>query len=213
MLKFKELPYLFTILFAVLGYTVKELSEEMLETTFIEYEFDKGQTKRGKFVSYSIYNISRKDSYKNLAFTLKRHRDDTLGSFILGVMNAKKPVFEQSETILNLKDAFAIGESYAHFKIPHLIPGSTYELKVYYNGKFNYRPELLFHIRNMLKINSEYDFSKPPVYLKKAGISTWLAKNKIGIYILLILLWIILIIIYAKFMSKSNDDSSTPAVN
>lgn len=41
MLDFKELPYLLTLLFAVLGYTVKEMSEEILESTFIEYQYKK----------------------------------------------------------------------------------------------------------------------------------------------------------------------------
>jgi hypothetical protein len=39
MLKLKELPYLLTLLFAVLGYTVKEMSEEIFRRILREQKY------------------------------------------------------------------------------------------------------------------------------------------------------------------------------
>lgn len=206
MLKLNELPYLFTLLFVVLGYTVKELSSEILENTFIEYSYDTGKSDKGTYVAYHIHNVSHKDSYKDLAFTIKRSKADTTTIFHYGIMEAMKPVFEQSETILSKANPFEMGDSYAHFKIPHLIPGSTYELRVYCSILGSHTPELLFHINNMLSTNANYDFSKPPIYLQEASIATSLAKNKVRVYGILIFLWTILIFIYGKFMSKNNNN-------
>lgn len=40
MIDFKELSYLFTLFFAVLGCNHKEMPEEILESTFIEYQYE-----------------------------------------------------------------------------------------------------------------------------------------------------------------------------
>ncbi|MEQ9288492.1 MAG: hypothetical protein RIG77_16350 [Cyclobacteriaceae bacterium] len=201
MLTFKELPYLFTILFAVLGYTVKEFSSEILATTFIEYEYASGQDSHGRFVSYYITNTSKKDSYKDLAFTIRAGGDIT---FKKGVRVSKRPTFHQFGSVLDVEDHQQFGVDYANFEINHLIPGSTYELRVYYEGKLPKTPDLLFHVDRMIEKKENYDFSKPPVYLREAGLATYSAKNKIEIYLFLIIIWTLLIIIYGKVLSKKN---------
>ena len=182
MLKIKELPYFLTLLFSLLGVSVKYLSDKIQSSSFIEYELKYCDTDSLKYYDCIIENVSADKTYRSLFFSI--YIKDTInGSFTNAFIIPYPPVF-QANFIVNGEQ---LGKAYANFIVTELIPGSKYKLRIGYTGEIT--PQFIFKAEQSGKNN-------PPYYFKESSIITKIAKNEFGIIFSFIFLWFILIVIY-----------------
>lgn len=183
MLTLKEAPYFLTLLFSLLGLTVKYLSHTILTDSFIEYDTEFSSQHDQKYYDCVLSNVSNKRSYSNLEFKISIG-DTSGGHFINAYMKPSAPIY-----LNDIKSTDQAG-NYANFTIRKMIPNSRYTLRVRYVGEvepiFAFDPE-----KTTESIN-----------LKESSMITWIAKNEFEILFFLIAFWSALIITYLLWLQR-----------
>lgn len=195
-MKIKELPYFLTLLFSLLGVSVKYLSDKVLSSSFIEYRLIQSNENSQTYYDCIIQNVSDDKTYKNLFFNIFI-KDTTEGKFTKAWIFPYPPYFQSDRLVKGQ----AIGRAYANFVITDLIPNSKFKLRVAYQGKIN--PQLVFRAEQSGNGN-------PPYNLKEYSALTWIAKNEFQIIFGLIAFWSILIILYLFKLKNTSNESTKP---
>jgi hypothetical protein len=208
----KEVPYLLTILFVVLGYTIKTFSDRLYDYSFVEYQYITTKTDDlGNYFAYRITNATPDKVYDSLKFSIIISEHDSL-QFNSGKIVPSPPLFIQRDLNISRKNEREMGNRYANFMLRFLIPGASYTIKIYYEGIMSHSPELLFRMSEMA--DAKLDFSDPVIVLKKANWLTWLGKNQFTVLMILVVIWISTILIYLNYANKNQSNiDNIDAVN
>lgn len=70
LIKLDKIPYLLTVLFLLLGWSVSHIADRLLSAPIVEYHYDEAIKGDVKTVEYTINNISYDKLYKNLRFSI-----------------------------------------------------------------------------------------------------------------------------------------------
>jgi hypothetical protein len=198
-MRIKELPYFLTLLFSLLGISVKYLSDKILSATFVEYRLIDNHENSRNYYDCIIQNVSEDKAFKNLFFNIFIE-DTTEGKFVKAWIESYPPFFQSDRFVQGQN----IGMSYANFVITDLIPNSKFKLRVAYEGKI--KPQFIFKAEQSGNGNPPYNF-------KEHSFFTWIAKNEFQIIFGLIAFWSISIILYLlKLKNTSNANESTKPI-
>ena len=178
----KEFPYLLTMLFVMLGWTMNRIIDSITEAPTLEYKVILKEEEGSYICVYSLQNISNNRRFSNIIFDIEQKAHDAKDSIL-------------ATTIVSYPPASTRGiereyePDFAKFIINEFQPDWRYDLKL----KLNHEPDLL------ISFTSEQD----DILLKKASLSTFIVKNEMVISVCLILLWIILIFMYLLYLDKN----------
>lgn len=202
----REVPFILTILFGVLGFTLRTFSDRLSSYSFVEYSYSSGTDDRGTFIGYEILNATNDKVYKNLLFSILAVESDSL-NFRSGKIIAQPPL-NVDNIDLDRSNSDILGDDYANFSLEYLMPQTKYFVKIYYEGRLSNAPGLLFKVSEMAKAN--VDLTNPVIVLKSANIFTWLARRQFEVLTALILLWTISIVVYIKLSNHEPTSTNLP---
>lgn len=174
----EKVPYLLTILFIALGWTVSQLSTDMTKSPIIEYKQDRRYATKHTF---TITNISSEKLFSDLTFKLRIPGDSQAKCMDSPKIYSTSPTELKSPTN-GIPEPKCVDDEYAEFILHHLQPGATVKLEMKTN-------------KEVVDVDI-YIWCKNPVRLIEASLQTWVAKNQFGVMGGLICLWTVLIIIY-----------------
>lgn len=197
-MNFKDAPYLLTILFGALGYTFTTLSENLYSTPIIEYRITYSED-TVKYINCRITNVSRDKYYEQLYFELIHENKDV--HFNRALLNSEFPYFMNHEE-KSAKDVEVMGFNYYKFSIKSLVPFSTYKVRINYKGETLNDLRLIYDINKMREENFKID--EISIYLRKADLLSWIAKNQMEFSGILIIIWILCITSYLFYINKQN---------
>jgi len=196
-----KLPYLFTILLAIVAYQIDHFINYNLETPIIQYDYSTLSKKDSANLSVEhlqvkITNLNKKISFKNLIFNIKYSSKVNCKPCYVGEADLI-PV--SPAPILSDSCAYNIESKMVGYKIPQLQPGGTYlaTLVVKHNPAVTENP--------LIYLNSS-----DSVWLTSSNAETFIINNQVLINIILIMLSFTAIIVYAILVNKYQFD---PIVN
>ena len=190
MLSYEKVPYLLTILFAALGWTLLQFSSELTQSPVLEYSKTLCGNKETKVI-YTFTNLSNDTLFTELhakiMFRTQRGKELVKDDLKLqlravpphGIGQPNKPEMGtrsiRSETILD----------YVSFHIPRLSPGAIVTASVKSNKKFT--PQLVIECDKAIKI-------------LESSYQTGLLKYRFTFLLVLIAVWSLLIMFYIAYL-------------
>lgn len=193
-LKTEKFPYLLTILFALIGWSLTHSVDRLINSPIIEYKLKKECSGNGrKLVSYEITNISRDRLFENIEFKLLCKRG-CKGKFLQAKLKLPPP--------MDISEEVEMDDDYVKFSIPELHPDWKLLLTVEMSEDFN--PTLHFSSKKSANDNK-------PIRLLRSSFETYLIKHELKIIIGLIVFWSLLIILYLVLIGGKNNSGSREA--
>jgi hypothetical protein len=179
-LRSEKIPYLLTILFALLSWSLTHIVSRTIEAPTMEYTIKEKLSEKGIEVTYTVSNISRNKLFENINFHLILKSGSILNSPIISM---QKP--------MDVKDVDkpTSGNNYINWTIPELHPGWEFKIwmRISKDGD------------HALHFNTD---SNKPIRLIESSFETFLLRNEFRIIKYMILSWLILIVIYISINTK-----------
>ena len=198
-----KLPYLFTILIAIIAYQIDHLINSTIDTPIIEYKFNKlGSIDSGQYsidnLQIQLTNLNKKRAFKNLAFYIKyKTKDDTTYTSDNAIYDPEL-IAVAPAPFLPDSCAKSWHAKFNRYQIPFLQPGGSYLVKMTVKHKITED-----EFPNIRLTTSE------TVWLKGSDTQTFIIKNQILINICIILISLLLIVGYAALVNKYQPKTST----
>lgn len=194
-LRAKELPYILTILFALVGWTFSQISGILTKYSTIEYRFE--DHKEHHYFSYRLTNLSRDKSFKDLNIHVELDTTDydlcELDSGqILAISPAPRDGFRKNNDKV---------KNHINFTLKRMYPQTEYILVAYYTRHGNEKEVMPFF--------SYTNDDNETLILKKASVFTFLVKNELWVYTGLFIFLLILIFLYFLNVGP-NHEIKTP---
>lgn len=197
MLQYKQFPYFFTILIALVAWTVDNISNEILNNRAVSYSLEYCKSNyNGYFKQYSgteykvvrcrLKNLTNDYLFKNLQFKFSIPSTEFTYTLAFKRISAEHPLDYKLRTENIIKNS-----SKTSVEIPGLHPKTSCIIEIFYTGKK--QPMFFLEYSNRSKINE-----KEAILLLKDGIRTFILDHKIQIYLWLLSIWTILIVWYLK---------------
>jgi hypothetical protein len=192
----KELPFLFTIIIALIGYHLNFLIENQLSSPIITYHFKKIEKKeqegrRIKQLECRIRNISPNRSYDSLSIKIAFKTEDEGDNLI---RNAGIIPYSPADIVPSMNTENTLDLMNEYF-IPKFQPGTMYVLAMETDQEISpgipKYPSIYLSSKGTVKIISAYN------------ILAIIARNQVTINLLFIGLWIILGGIYFFKLKKN----------
>jgi hypothetical protein len=191
MLYEEKVPYLLTILFVALGWTISQVSTDLEKSPIIEYKTCRKVGTKGTIYTYTITNISSQKLFKKLKFVLRPKK--SVGVKCLGEpeMNPQAP--------LELKDP----EKDPNRRIRHEVPKYIGNSAVYFVPQL--QPGTSIQLVMKTDKKAEIDITlwcDKPVRFLASSLQTLIVKKRFGFLMGTIVIWFILIFIYFVLLHK-----------
>jgi len=179
----EKTPYILTILFLALGWTVTQVSTDLAKSPIIEYQSCKKNHPNVTEHIFTITNISSEKLFTNLKFTL-RPVDTTAKCLGKPEMIIPPPTeLKGTSPDVGATEPECIQDKYAVYKLPQFQPGASIQL--------------VMKTDKSSDIN-KYVWCKEAVRLVELSFfKTTIVKERLQIMIWSIAIWAILIIIYS----------------
>ncbi len=178
----EKTPYLLTILFLALGWTITQISTDLAKSPIIEYQSCKKNHPSETEHTFTITNISSEKLFTNLKFTL-RPVDTTAKCLGEPEMIIPPPTeLKGTSSDDSATQPECVDDKYAEYILPQFHPGASIQLvmKTDKNSDINI-----------------YVWCKEAVRLVELSFfKTTIVKERLEIMIWSIAIWAILIIIY-----------------
>lgn len=186
MLYQEKVPYLLTILFAALSWTISQVSNEIGASPVIEYSHSiKMENSNYKHV-FELTNISSSTVFNDLYVNLRLEKDTSAKCIgepeIIPVPPSELRDPKQSTGVKRP----TCNDKTAEYIIAQIQPGATINLVMFTDKK------------DSIDI---YVFCKDSVMVLKSSIKTFISKHRFSVMISLIMLWTVLILLYLKMLS------------
>jgi len=192
MLYEEKTPYLLTILFVALGWTISQITTDLTKSPILEYKQCKKVMANKTKHAIAITNISLEKVFSNLIFKLRPEAGSGVICLDSPEMIAPPPTELKSPTQQKEGEGFqepeCINGEYAEYSLPKLQPGATIQI--------------VMNTDKDVDVNL-YVWSENSVRLVESSFLTWAAKNRFGLLICLICVWALLIIIYLILIHKN----------
>lgn len=200
----KEFPYLFTILIALIGWTINHISNRILDSKLIYYSsriylddyndyISEFKDSTFKVMELSIKNLTTDKLYKDLFFTIKLPDSSENGEIKALIMKPTPPLLYKG-----YYEEKVFGRM-TSVKIEGLHPQTSVKLLVYFKGE--YEPKIFLEYNKISKRNID-----DPILFLKSGIRTKILENETTIFITLLIIWIILIGFYLFKLRTVNHE-------
>lgn len=201
MLNVKQFPYLFTILVALIGWTVNHISNNILSSKVLEYDMSFSNKVSGidKYKRYNnldlqlmkckLTNLSNDHLFENIHLSFVIDNNNEYDKMYFSTLVAIKPLFYK-ET-----EPDTIDGKITHFDIEALHPRSSAIISIYY--KSSKQPCILLEVHQKAKRNVD-----KPILLLEANYETRILKNENTIFFVLLIIWFILISLYFYQFSR-----------
>lgn len=179
----EKTPYLLTILFLALGWTITQVSTDLAKSPIIEYQSCKKIHTNETEHIFTITNISSEKLFTNLKFTLRPA--DKSDAKCLGKPYMKIPPpteLKDTSQDLGAPEPGCVNGKSAVYILPQFHPGASIKLvmKTDKNDDINI-----------------YVWCKEAVRLVELSFKTLIVKERLKIMMWSIAIWAILIIIYS----------------
>ena len=183
---FEKIPYLITILVALIGWGLTHTVDRVISFPIIEYNKKINSNEKGKEIEYFITNISRDTLFQNLTFEFLLKEGEYLVDhcdveFILPMTSKERP---------------NKGEDFFSITLAEFHPQWKFIIKLKTLGKAE--PKFIFHTESVVETSN-----KQPIILHKSSLQTFLVKHEFRIIFGMIITWIIVIIL-TLFFSRKN---------
>lgn len=179
----EKTPYLLTILFLALGWTITQVSTDLAKSPIIEYQSCKKIHTNETEHIFTITNISSGKLFTNLKFTLRP--EDTTDTKCLGEPKMIIPPPTELKSIsqdLGAIQPECVEDKYAVYMLPQFQPGASIQLVMITDKNAD--------------INI-YVWCKEAVRLVESSFKTFIVKERLQIMMWSIVIWAFLIIIYS----------------
>lgn len=184
----EKTPYLLTILFVALGWTISQVSTDLTKSPIIEYkQCRKTKTNETKHI-FTITNISSEKAFSNLIFNLRP--EPTSGAKCLGETRMIVPPPTELKNPSQEEGACqpeCVNGKYANYILPQLQPGAIVQL--------------VMNTDKAADVNI-YIWCNDPVRLVESSLQTLVVKNRFCVMIGLICIWAFLISLYLVLLHK-----------
>ena len=193
-LTLEKIPYLLTMLFALIGWTLTHIADRLLQSPIIEYRVEEQQDNNDRTVSLTLTNISKDKLFKDVQFDWLI-QDINKGKFI------RDSSYLTEFPPMTLQTTEETEEDHVRFTIKEFHPSWKLQLTSKVLGSA--LPTL--HFSTMSNIQ-EKNPTVEPIFLIDASFETFLVKNELEILFYLLLLWFLLIMAYIiLFFSKAKS--------
>lgn len=170
-----QFPYLLTVLFVMIGWSLNRIITNLTEAPTIEYSCSIEEKKEGICYTYSLINLSKDNQFDSLMFDLEpEDQVVVVGAEIITHAPASTRVIDRK-----------FKNNLAKFMIYKFQPGAVYDLVLITDKKVGLRLSFI---------------SKTGIRLAPASFKTWLVKNELEVIVALLLVWISFIFLYLKFL-------------
>lgn len=189
-----KLPYLFTLLIALIAYQSDHFINSLSHTPIIKYDFNVINQKDSAGVKTDsvillLKNLSSTISFKNLNVDLKYRSENQFKNIKISdpdlIPISPSPILPDSN-FYNIRNTINC------YKIPQLQPNAAYQ------ASFKIK-----HNRPLSEMPSIYLNTTDNVWLTQSNFQTWILEYQVPVNIILIIFFIALTIIYANFCSKN----------
>lgn len=188
----EKAPYLLTIVFLALGWTISQVSTDLAKSPIIEYKSCKKDNTNGSENIFTITNISSEKLFTDLKFTLRIA--GTTNSKCIGVPKMMIPPPTDLKGLYQGGGATqptCIDDKHAEYIIPQLHPGASLQLVM----KTDKNTDVNIYI-----------WCKEAVRLVESSITTFIIKHRLNILLWTIVIWTLLIIAYFIIILNSNTE-------
>ena len=172
-------PYLLTVLVALTAWALTHSVDRMLASPLVEYTSTIEANAEGKFVSYTVHNISADHVFKDLQFSILTPE----GEIKKGRVTVHAPMTFGERRVPPVETTTSYSVTF-----PYLHPGWTFDLAAQISG--DAKPRLVFT-------------AAEPVRLVQASIETTLTKYERALLASVILLGTVLIAVYLYLLVRS----------
>ncbi len=178
-----KIPYFLSMLFAILAWTILQLSNQSTLSPIVEYSKKHIQTENGYKHLYNITNISSSTMFADIIFIIrpKEHSNaECVDSDIFATPPMDITIFNKILKKYSAKSPVCAGTVSRYF-VPELQPGSSVQLE--FVSEKDGGTDL-------------YVKSSSPIRLLKVSLLTIIIKKITLLLSILIVIWILLIFIY-----------------
>ncbi|MCG6186840.1 hypothetical protein [Maribellus maritimus] len=202
----KEFPYLFTILIALIGWTVNHISNRLLDSKIISYSsktynktysgrIDEYKDSLFEVIEFSIKNLTQEQLFRNIHFTIMFPDTIKNGELKILKMRPDSPLYFNVEPYEE-----KVTGKYVSFKVDGLHPKTSIKLYVYFFGEK--KPNIYLEYQDEPSINKEQ-----PILFLKSGIDTKILEYEIHIFTILLIIWIMLVGFYLFKLKTINYET------
>jgi len=176
--KLDKIPYLLTVLFLLLGWSVSHIADRLLSAPIVEYSYKESIHGDIDNVEYTINNISYDKLYKKIIFSILPSAGTNINIDTVEVKPVPPMVLENEPQFTN--DCINI-------EIPEFHPGTSIKI--------------LFELPKGSKHNLHFSSDNTAIKLVKSCLMTLVVKHELTILLAMVALWLILIITYFAFIA------------
>jgi hypothetical protein len=187
-----KLPWFFSLILAVIGWTITHIVDRVNETPALEYKISNEISSNFNNVEIEITNITRSTAFQNIIIVLQDVGDirNYCGYEAKKIDEEFCPKITPVQPAEDGKEAPSVDERSVSFNIPRIMPGSVYRIKSPYVKTETPK----------IRISSNISTIK----MTSRNIETVFAKNEIDILLILLSSWIIILslILNRRYLSK-----------
>ncbi len=184
MLYDEKAPYLLTLLFAALAWTVSQVADDAARNPVLEYKTSTMASGEQTKNVFTLTNISSDKALSGITVKL-RINDAFVGQPDMHMLPPMELLDPDKKEEVNAPEN--IGNICSSYQIPKLQPGAIVQLVMY--------------TRKKVPIGI-YVWSDDAVKVVEASLQTRIIKNKFKVMVFLIVLWSLLILIYIYAVSR-----------